>query len=61
MTFKNNNFMNKKNYQKPDVRVVALRAASIVCGTSPDTHAFNSVGSGTQYSRSTGTWDGEED
>ena len=41
--------MNQKSYQAPIVRVVAHRAAAIVCA-SPGLHTYNSVGSGTQYS-----------
>ncbi len=52
--------MNKKSYQAPIVRVVALRAAAIVCA-SPDLKTYNSVSSNTQYSRSTDVWDDEEE
>ena len=52
--------MNQKSYQAPIVRVVAHRAAAIVCA-SPGLHTYNSVGSGTQYSRSTGNWNDEEE
>ena len=54
--------MNKKSYQTPIVRVVALRAAAIIC-TSPGQAAqvHNTVGrSDTQYSRSTSSWDDDE-
>ena len=50
--------MNKKDYQKPALRVVALRAAAIVCGSpAGGPKAYNTQGSAAQYSRSTGGWD----
>ena len=54
--------MNKKSYQTPIVRVVALRAAAIIC-TSPGqaVQVHNTVGRDTQFSRSTGSWDDEEE
>lgn len=54
--------MNKKSYQTPIVRVVALRAAAIIC-TSPGqaVQVHNTVSSDTQYSRSTGSWDDDEE
>lgn len=54
--------MNKKDYQTPAVRIVAVRAAAILnINSNPDAQVHNSVGrSDAQFSRGSGDWFDEE-